>query len=86
MSDSHEIFKEALERFQTDNYFHSTEMSRDLAIPMTSLNYNMSGKRKWSADRWISVLLYLGAAKIENGRLVIETKALLSKPKRRAPI
>jgi hypothetical protein len=73
-NESHKIFEEALESYRQDKYFHTTEMSKDLGIPLTSLNYNMSGKRKWNADKWLLVMLYLGAAEVRGEKLIINTK------------
>jgi len=64
---------DALEKFKEDRYYHSTEASKDLGIPLTSLIRHMSGKRKWWADRWLLMMLYLGGAEIVQNQIVIST-------------
>ena len=46
--------------------------AKNLGIPYGNIYNSMHGTRAWSADKWLEILLGIGALKIENKKITID--------------
>jgi len=67
---TNEIMENAVKNYGNINLL---KLSEFCDTTNTGLKLAFSGKRKWNAELWLTVLSALGAVKINKGKIIIQT-------------